>query len=79
MDQFIAHIEEMLEVDSGTLTPESNIKDRPEWTSLTFMGLIAMVDEEYGVMLRPAAVLKTQSIRELAELVSPDLAFNRAA
>lgn len=69
---FCQHLDELFELDAGTIQPTSELQQIPGWSSLTFMGLIALVDEEYGVTLRPAAVLKAVTIADLATLIQPE-------
>jgi len=47
----IALIEETLEVDEGTLTPDTVLADVEEYTSMTKLGLIVLLDDEFGVKL----------------------------
>ena len=67
--QFLAELDELFELDPGTLTPTDIIQDISGWSSLTFMGLIALVDEECGVTLSPDTVLGCESIADLMQEV----------
>ena len=48
---FCELIDELFELDPGTATSLTVLKEIPSWSSLTFVGLIAMIDEEYGIAL----------------------------
>ncbi|MCA9073577.1 MAG: acyl carrier protein [Planctomycetaceae bacterium] len=63
--QFLAELDELFELDPGTLTPANVIQDIPGWSSLTFMGLIALVDEECGVTLAPDTILSCENLADL--------------
>lgn len=72
LSTFCRQLDELFELDEGTIQPTDCLQQIPGWTSLTFMSLIALVDEEYEVTLKPTAVLKATSVAELASLVEGD-------
>lgn len=45
----IALIEENMELDEGTLNPETVLADIEDYTSMAKLSLIVMLDEEFGV------------------------------
>ena len=68
--QFIEHFAEQFdEIDFALLTPETRFRDLDEWSSLVALLVITMVDEEYGIVLPPEEMRKTQTIQELFDLV----------
>lgn len=66
---FCEQLEELFELDAGDVTPQDLLHEIPGWTSLTFMGLIALVDEEYGVTLRPAAIVESTTVADLMAMI----------
>ncbi|MDX1966179.1 MAG: acyl carrier protein [Planctomycetaceae bacterium] len=70
--KFCLQMDELFELDEGTTQPTDELQQISGWSSLTFMGLIALVDEEYGVTLAPNAVLNCVSIADLARLTAGD-------
>lgn len=74
LTEFCGQLDDLFELDAGTVKPTDSLQQIPGWSSLTFMGLIAMVDEEYEVTLKPAAVLKAASVADLANLIGGDSA-----
>lgn len=67
--EFITSIEELFETDEGSLIGTEPIDQIPGWCSLIFVGLIAMIDEEYEVTLSPESVLNGQTVDGLFVLV----------
>ncbi len=67
MDQqtFLSLLDELFETDAGVITPETALKEIPGWSSLTFVGLIAMIDEECGVTLPPNIILNCRTVGDL--------------
>ena len=47
----IALIEETLEMDEGSLTPETILEEVGEYTSMAKLSLIVMMDDEFDVKL----------------------------
>lgn len=43
----LALLEETLDTDEGTLTPETLLSDVDEWDSIAALSLIVMLDEEF--------------------------------
>jgi len=72
LQDFCSQLDDLFELDPGTISPAHEFQQIPGWSSLTFMSLIALVDEEYSVMLRPAAVLQSRTVSELATLIDAD-------
>ena len=76
---FVSQMEELFELNAGSLSPSSVIKDIPGWGSLTFMGLISMVDEEYQVTLMPKAVLASETIADLMACIDGESPLRQSA
>lgn len=49
MEQFIEKMAEALERDS--VNPDDKFRDYEEWDSLAYMAVVAMVDEEYDMVI----------------------------
>ncbi len=74
---FTRQLDELFELDPGTVQLKDALHETPGWNSLTFMGLIALVDEEYGVTLAPKAVLNCVTVHDLARLIDGGMASER--
>ena len=66
---FFQQLDEVFELDAGSIQPDVAIRELPEWDSMTFLGLIATVDEQTGVTLEPEDVLEITTARDLFNLV----------
>lgn len=58
------------DTDVAVFTPETKFRELDEWSSLTALSILAMVDEEYDVQLKADEMRKTNTIQELFDLVS---------
>jgi acyl carrier protein len=57
------------DADPSTFTSETRFRDLDEWSSLTALSVIAMVDEEYEVQLRGDDMRQAQTIEDLYNIV----------
>ncbi len=70
---FLAALHELFEADAGTIQGTSVLQDVPGWSSLTFIGLIAMIDEEFDVMVSPGTILKCRTVADLLHAVEAEM------
>ncbi len=71
--EFIEHFAEQFDELNSELTPETNFRQLEEWSSLVALLVITMVDEEYGIVLPPEEMRKTNTIQELFDLIQSKL------
>lgn len=71
--EFIEHFAEQFDELNSELTPETNFRQLDEWSSLVALLVITMVDEEYGIVLPPEEMRKTNTVQELFDLVQSKL------
>ena len=76
---FLLQIDDLFENADGTAQLESVIKDLPGWSSLTFVGLIALVDDEFGVAIAPGEILSSVTLADLAAVIESRLNSSQAA
>lgn len=57
------------DTDSSVFTADTVFKSLDEWSSLTALSVIAMVDEEYDVTLRGNDITESDTIQDLFNLV----------
>lgn len=49
--------------------PETKFKELDEWSSLMALSIIAMVDEDYGVVLKGEDILNSNTIEDLYKVL----------
>lgn len=70
MNDFLEKFANMFdETDSLLFKKETKYKEIGEWSSLLALSTIAMVDEEYEVVLSGNDIQKTDTLGELFELI----------
>ena len=64
--KFIAQFAEVLELDENhELTTETIFRDLEQWDSLAYLSVIAMIDEEYDVVIEGNEFKKLLTIGDL--------------
>ena len=66
----IALIEETLDVEEGTLTPETDLDDVDEYTSMTKLGLIVMFDDEFDVKVTGDMIKGFKTVADILALMN---------
>ena len=57
------------ETDVTSFTPETKFKLLDEWSSLTALSIIAMVDDEYDVIIKGNDILNSETIQDLFDII----------
>lgn len=73
IQNFIQNFAEQFDDLNVELTPETRFREVEGWTSLVALLVITMVDDEYGVVLPPEEMRKTNTIQELFDLINSKL------
>lgn len=70
--EFLAALEEMLELDSGTLVPDATLESLDSWDSLAVISFIALVDEHFDRVVAGEDLAKAKTIADLLALTGAD-------
>ncbi len=65
---FLLALDEMLELDPGTLTGEEALESLDSWDSLAVISFIALVDEKTGVVVEGEKLAKARTVADLLAL-----------
>lgn len=57
------------DTEASVFTPATNFKDLEEWSSLMALSIIAMVDDEYDVVLKGDDIRNAATIEDLFNVV----------
>ena len=70
LDEFVELFAEQFDfTDPSTITSSTVFHDLDEWSSLTGLSVIAMVDEEYDVEFRGEDIRNSNTVEDLYEIV----------
>lgn len=68
--EFIEHFAEQFDDTAvDVFKPETEFKALDEWTSLTALSIISMIDEEYDVSIGGADIRNAKTIEDLYRIV----------
>lgn len=69
INEFVTHFAaEFDETPADVFTPDTEFKNLEEWSSLTALSVISMIDEEMEKRITGADIRNCSTIRELFEL-----------
>lgn len=69
MNEFIEKFAEAVDMDAAGLTPETEFRTLDEWDSLSYLSVIAMMDEEYECQIETAEFKQLKTLAALAEFI----------
>ncbi len=62
-------LEEMMELDGGTLKPETVLENLDEWDSLASLSLIVLLDEKFGKEIGGEDIKKLKTIQDILDIM----------
>jgi acyl carrier protein len=63
--KFILLLKETLEIEDRDIAMSDTFRDYDEWDSLGLLSVIAMIDEEYDVIIESNAFQKLQTVSDI--------------
>jgi acyl carrier protein len=68
--EFYAALDEMLELDPGTITGGERLEDLEAWDSLAVISFIALVDEKFDILVETEKLAAAETISDLYALAT---------
>ena len=65
LQEKIALIEEVLDVEEGSLKPETELADVDEWDSIAALSLIVMLDEKFEKTVSGAQIKALETVNDI--------------
>ena len=62
-------LEEMLELDAGTLQPDTVLSDLEEWDSIALLSFIALLDDEFDKIVKGSVIKEKKTVADLMALM----------
>lgn len=69
MNVFIEKFAEAVDMEVDGLTPETIFRELEEWDSLSYLSVIAMMDEEYECQIETAEFKQLKTLADLANYI----------
>jgi acyl carrier protein len=71
--EFHHRLDELLEQRLGTLNGDEALDALPKWDSLALMGFIALLDQQFGLIVPASRIVECKTVADLAALVGDKL------
>ncbi len=68
-NNFLDLLKDTLEIEDRDLTVNDEFRSYPEWDSLALLSVIAMIDDEYDVIIEGNDFAKINTVGELIEAI----------
>lgn len=65
-------LEDMLDLDAGTLTPETVLESLDEWDSVALISFIALVDDEFDKVVTGTVIKEQKTVAGLMALMEAE-------
>ncbi len=76
---FLLLLDELFELDDGMTRGEDVIQEIDGWSSLTLIGLIALIDREFEIQLGPESILNSRTVNELIAVLGDSITSGKQA
>ena len=73
MEDFIKYFSELLERDFDLIKPEDAFREYDQWDSLALLGLGAMIDEQYGIVIPRKEFEKILTVQQLYDHITSNM------
>lgn len=68
-EEKIAMLEDMLELESGTISAEMELSNIPEYDSMAKLSLIVMMDDEFGKKLTGEQIREFNTVQDILDFM----------
>lgn len=69
IEQKLAMLEEMMELDEGALTVDADLSNLDEWDSLALLSFMALMDDEFGRTVTGKEVKECKTVKDLVDMM----------
>jgi len=78
-EEFLARLDELVELPPGTLKGPERLEELDEWNSIALVGFIALVDAHNGLNLGPRQIAACITVDDLLKLAKVEASADSAA
>lgn len=69
LEEKIALLEEIMDLDEGTLAEDSVLEDFDEWDSLSKLSLIAEAKQKFGIVLKADTIKEFKTVSDVCNFL----------
>lgn len=70
LSEKLALLEDILDVDSGSLSCDQSLDDIDEWDSLSALSVVVMIKDEFNIKLTGAQVRAFKTIQDIIDVMN---------
>lgn len=67
----LAALEEIMELDAGTLTPVTNLDDIEEWDSLAALSYVVLMGDEFNKKVSGKEIRAFKTVQDIMDTMEP--------
>ena len=67
----LAALEDMMELDENTLTPETRLDDIEEWDSLSALSFVVLLGDEFDRQISGQEIRQFETIADMMKVMEP--------
>ena len=71
-EEFLAKVKDVLEIEGREISLDDEFRSYEEWSSLAFLSLIAMIDDEYDVILDGNRFKALHTLRDVMKAIEAE-------
>lgn len=68
----LAALEDMMELDAGTLRPETRLDALEEWDSLSALSFVVLLGDEFGRRISGREVRSLETVGDMLPFMEPE-------
>ena len=68
----LAALEDIMELDEGTLTPETRLDEIEEWDSLAALSFVVLLGDEFQKKISGAEIRAFLTIQDMLDVMEPE-------
>lgn len=65
----LASLEEIMELDADTLTPDTRLEDLEEWDSLSALSFVVLLNDEFSKQITGSDILALVTVSDMMNLM----------
>ena len=67
----LAALEEIMDIEEGSLTPETDLETIDEWDSLSALSFVVFMGDEFGKKISGAQIRSFKTVQDILNVMEP--------
>lgn len=72
LEEKLAALEDLMELDEGSLKPDARLNEMEEWDSLSALSFVVLLGEEFNRKISGQAIRALETVRDMLDLMEPE-------